>query len=175
MNTAEMEYQLIRSRRKTLSIEISRDAQIIVRAPMRLPKRDIEQFLTEKRRWIGVHLDRQRQRIAAHPEPDETTWRQWRVEAGLYFPPRVSAYARQMGVSPTAVHFSRAKTRFGSCSSKNSITFSLRLMDYPEAARDYVIVHELAHITYKNHGKDFYRFVASVLPAYRQREALLKR
>ena len=175
MNTAEMEYQLIRSRRKTLSIEINREAQIIVRAPMRLPRRDIEQFLTEKRRWIGVHLERQRQRLAAHPEPDEATWKQWREDARRYFPPRVDFYARQMGVSPTAVHFSRAKTRFGSCSGKDSITFSLRLMDYPEAARDYVIVHELAHISYKNHGKGFYRFVASVLPDYRQREELLKR
>ena len=47
-------------------------------------------------------------------------------------------------------------------------------MDYPPDARDYVIVHELAHIKHKNHGKDFYRFVASVLPDFRQREALLK-
>ena len=170
-----MEYQLIRSRRKTLSIEISREAQIIVRAPMRMPLREIERFLAEKRNWIALHLERQRQRMAAHPEPDEATWSRWRADARRYFPPRVDFYARQMGVSPTAVHFSRAKTRFGSCSGKDSITFSLRLMDYPEAARDYVIVHELAHISYKNHGKDFYRFVASVLPDYRQREALLKR
>ena len=47
-------------------------------------------------------------------------------------------------------------------------------MDYPPAARDYVVVHELAHIRYKNHGKEFYRFVASVLPDWRQRAALLK-
>lgn len=170
-----MEYQLIRSRRKTLSIEINREAQVVVRAPLRLPQREIDKFLTEKHSWICRHLERQRQRLAAHPEPDEDTWKHWRAAAGLYFPPRVAFYARQMGVSPTAIHFSRAKTRFGSCSSKNSITFSLRLMDYPEAARDYVIVHELAHIPYKNHGKDFYRFVSSVLPDYRQREALLKR
>lgn len=170
-----MEYQLIRSRRKTLSIEISREAQVVVRAPLRLPQREIDKFLAEKHSWICSHLERQRQRLAAHPEPDEATWKRWRAAAGLYFPPRVDFYARQMGVSPTAIHFSRAKTRFGSCSSKNSITFSLRLMDYPEAARDYVIVHELAHILYKNHGKDFYRFVASVLPDYRQRESLLKR
>ncbi len=169
-----MDYQLIRSRRKTLSIEITRDATILVRAPMRMPLRDIEAFLMEKQRWIALHLERQRQRLAAHPEPDEATWRRWRTEAGAYFPPRVAYYARQMGASPTALRYSRAKTRFGSCSNKNSITFSLRLMDYPEAARDYVIVHELAHIPFKNHGKEFYRLVASILPDYRQRQALLK-
>lgn len=169
-----MEYQLIRSHRRTLSIEITREAKILVRAPMRMPLRDIEAFLTEKQRWIALHLERQRRRLAAHPEPDEATWRRWRMEAENYFPPRVAYYAQLMGVSPTALRYSRAKTRFGSCSSKNSITFSLRLMDYPEAAREYVIVHELAHISYKNHGKDFYRFVGSVLPDYRQRQALLK-
>ena len=169
-----MEYQLIRSHRRTLSIEITREAKILVRAPMRMPLRDIEAFLTEKQRWIALHLERQRRRLAAHPEPDEATWRRWRMEAENYFPPRVAYYAQLMGVSPTALRYSRAKTRFGSCSSKNSITFSLRLMDYPEAAREYVIVHELAHIPYKNHGKAFYRFVGSVLPDYRQRQALLK-
>lgn len=174
MTIANMEYQLIRSRRRTLSIEISREAQIIVRAPMRLPRRDIEKFLLEKQGWIHIHLERQRQKIVAHPEPDEATWQRWKMEARAYFPPRVAFYACQMSVAPTAIHYSRAKTRFGSCSAKNSITFSLRLMDYPPDARDYVIVHELAHIKHKNHGKDFYRFVASVLPDFRQREALLK-
>ena len=168
-----MEYQLIRSRRKTMSIEISREAQVIVRAPLRLPLREIERFLGEKRRWIDLHLERQRQRNAAHPEPDEDTWRNWRIQARSELPERVAHYARLMGVTPTAVHFSRARTRFGSCSAKNSITFSLRLMDSPPASRDYVVVHELARIQYKNHGKEFYRFVASVLPDWRQRAALL--
>ena len=164
---------MIRSRRKTLSIEISRDAQIVVRAPLRLPQREIERFLSEKRSWVLTHLERQRQKNAKHPEPDEATWMCWKAEALAELPPKVAFYARRMGVCPTAVHFSRARTRFGSCSPKDSITFSLRLMDYPEAARDYVVVHELAHIRYKNHGQAFYRFVASVLPDWRQRQALL--
>lgn len=113
-----MEYQLIRSRRKTMSIEISREAQVIVRAPLRLPLREIERFLGEKRRWIDLHLERQRQRNAAHPEPDEDTWRNWRIQARSELPERVAHYAQLMGVTPTAVHFSRARTRFGSCSAK---------------------------------------------------------
>lgn len=169
-----MEYRLIRSRRKTLAIEISREAQVVVRAPLKLPRREIEGFLAEKRDWIALHLERQRQRNAAHPEPDEATWRRWREQARRELPERVAHYAPLMGVAPTAIHFSRAKTRFGSCSAKNSVTFSLRLMDYPPAARDYVVVHELAHIRYKNHGREFYRFVASVLPDWKQRAALLK-
>lgn len=168
------EYTLIRSRRRTLSIEITRDAALVVRAPLRTPQRQIDAFLAEKSDWIALHLARQRQRLAAHPEPDEDTWARWRAEAQAYIPGRVAHYAAVMGVAPTAVRYSQARTRFGSCSPKNSVTFSLRLMDYPREAVDYVVVHELAHIRYKNHGKDFYRFVASVLPDYKRREGLLK-
>lgn len=169
-----MEYRLIRSRRRTLSIEISRDAQLLVRAPLRMPQREIDRFLALKRQWIEVHLARQRGRLAAHPEPDEEKWAQLRALAQAYIPDRVAFFAQQMGLFPTAVRFSRAKTRFGSCSAKNSITFSLRLMDYPKEAVDYVIVHELAHIRHKNHGPEFYRLVAAVLPDYRARKRLLE-
>ena len=89
MTIANMEYQLIRSRRRTLSIEISREAQIIVRAPMRLPRRDIEKFLLEKQGWIHIHLERQRQKVVAHPEPDEATWQRWNCL--LYTSPTIGA------------------------------------------------------------------------------------
>lgn len=169
-----MEYKLIRSRRKTLAIEISRDARLIVRAPMRLPQQVIDSFLEQKQDWINEHLQRQMQRVAAHPEPDEAVWALWKNQAKEYIPRAVAYYSKLMGVSPTAVRFSRAKTRFGSCSSQNAITFSLRLMDYPREAIDYVVVHELAHIRHKNHSKAFYAFVASVMPDYKQRSKLLK-
>lgn len=168
------EYTLIRSRRKTLAIEITRDARLVIRVPMRVSQARIDAFLAEKSDWITTHLTRQRERLAAHPEPDEATWARWNAEARAYLPGRVSYYAGLMGVTPTAVRYSRARTRFGSCSAKNSITFSLQLMDYPKEAVDYVVVHELAHIRYKNHGKDFYRFVASVLPDYKRRERMLR-
>ena len=169
-----MNYTLIRSRRKTLAVEINRSAEVIVRAPLHLPQREIDRFLQAKQRWIASSLERQRLRCAAHPEPDEAQWARLKELALAYLPDRVAFYAGQMGVFPSAVRFSRASTRFGSCSAKNSITFSLRLLEYPPAAIDYVVVHELAHIRYKNHGRDFYRFVASVLPDYREREKLLR-
>ena len=98
-----------------------------------------------------------------------------RRRAREYLPARVEHFSRIMGLVPAAVRITAAKPRFGSCSGKNSICFSCRLMQYPDAAVDYVVVHELAHIVHKNHGKDFYRLVASVLPDYRERRALLRK
>jgi len=79
-----------------------------------------------------------------------------------------------MGVSPEGITVTGARTRFGSCSPKNRLCFSWRLMQYPEEAIDAVVVHELAHILHKNHGKQFYKAVENVLPDYRTRVKHLK-
>ena len=82
-------------------------------------------------------------------------------------------FAELMGVRPTGIRISSAKKRFGSCSPKNSISYSWQVMLYPDELVDYVIVHELAHIKHKNHGKDFYAFIASVMPDHKERRRLL--
>ena len=68
-----------------------------------------------------------------------------------------------------------ARTRFGSCSGKNRLSFSLYLMAYPETAIEYVGVHELAHIRHHDHSPAFYREVEAYLPDWRARRALLRR
>ena len=79
-----------------------------------------------------------------------------------------------MGLAPTAVKITSARTRFGSCSSKNSLCFSLYLMQYPPEAIDAVVVHELCHMRHRNHSPAFYAEVERWLPDYREREKLLK-
>ena len=89
-------------------------------------------------------------------------------------PGRVVYWAARMDVLPAGIRITAARTRWGSCSGKNSLCFSLFLMRYPMEAIDAVVVHELAHIRHKNHGPDFYRLVEGTLPDYRQRIGLLK-
>ena len=79
-----------------------------------------------------------------------------------------------MNVKPTGIKITSARKRFGSCSGKNSICFSLYLMTYPKEAVDYVVVHELAHIKYHNHSKEFYNFIERFMPDYKEREKFLK-
>ena len=97
-----------------------------------------------------------------------------RALAKEYIPKRVEYYSKVMGVTPAAVKINSAKTRFGSCSAKNSLNFSLYLMLYDKAAIDYVVVHELCHITVKNHSAEFYRLVEKYMPDYKLRKKLLK-
>ena len=167
-------YELRRSGRKTLSVEVGREGQVIVRAPLRLSQKRIEQFVTAHADWIARAQQRQRARLAAHPEPDEARQAALIRRARTELPPKVARYAREMGVQPAAVTITAARTRFGSCSAKNRICFSWRLMEYPEAAVDYVVVHELAHIVHKNHGPQFWALVERYLPDWRARRALLR-
>ena len=169
-----MEYRLIRSKRKTLSIEINRQAELVVRAPMRMPQARIEAFLQEKESWIAAHRQKMVQRMEQHPEPDAQTEQLLRRRAKELLPPLVSQYAAQMGLQPAGITITGARTRFGSCSPKNRLSFSFRLMEYPREAIEYVVVHELAHILHKNHGAAFYREIEKVLPDWKVRRELLR-
>ena len=169
-----MDYTLIRSRRKTLAIEITREARLLVRAPLGCPQRDIDRFLAEKQDWIAAHTARMQARREAHPEPSPEQEAALRRQAREVLPPLVERYAARMGVHPAGITITGARTRFGSCSPKNRLCFSFRLMEYPLPAIEYVVVHELAHIRHKNHGSEFYTLVRQYLPDYDRQIKLLK-
>ena len=169
-----MDYTLVRSRRKTLAIEVTREGNLVVRAPLRCPQKTIDSFVAGRRDWIAGALQRQTERAAAHPPLTEAEVEALRQQAKAYLPGRVALWAQRMGLAPTAVKITSARTRFGSCSSKNSLCFSLYLMQYPPEAIDAVVVHELCHMRHHDHSPAFYAEVERWLPDYRQREKLLR-
>ena len=87
---------------------------------------------------------------------------------------RVALYANIMGVTPGTVKLSEAKARWGSCSTKNNLNFAWRLIMCPLSVIDYVVVHELSHITHKNHSPAFWSRVKTVLPTYEDGQEWLK-
>ena len=87
---------------------------------------------------------------------------------------RVKYFAEEMGVIPSKVRINSARTRWGSCSGKNSINFSWMLVMSGIPTIDYVVVHELAHIKEHNHSKVFWDVVRSVLPEYEISKAGLR-
>ena len=170
------EYTLIRSDRRSLSLSIEPDGTVLVRSPRQLPQAEIDRFVASHERWIRIHRQ-QMQRRADFDKARFTDAEQIRHlirEAERILPEKTAYWAKRMGVTPTGVRITGAKTRFGSCSVRDSICYSYRLMAFPEDAIDYVVVHELAHIRHKNHSRDFYAFVARFLPDYPRREAMLR-
>ena len=168
-------YELRRSGRKTLSLEITEDCRILVRAPLRAPKPQIDAFVESHAGWIAKHLEQQRRRAAsAPPPPTEAEIAMLKDAARAILPEKTAYWSRRMGVTPTGLRITSARKRYGSCSSKNSLCFSCFLMRYPEEAIDLVVVHELCHILEKNHGPRFYALLEQYLPDYKERKKLLK-
>ena len=165
---------MIYSRRRTLSLEVTRAGEAVVRAPRGTPAGTVAAFVSAHRGWLEEHRRRRMAWLAAHPEPTAEEEARLRALAREALPRRVAHFAALMGVEPAGVRITSARTRFGSCSGRNSLCFSWRLMAYPPEAVDYVVVHELAHITVKNHSPAFYRVVERYLPDWRQRRELLK-
>lgn len=167
-------YELIRSRRRTAALEVTRDGRVLVRAPLRMPRQAIDAFVASHWEWLERHLAAQRARMAAAPPPPTPAEIDaLKARARAVLPGKVAYYSQRMGLRPAGITITAARTRYGSCSGKNRLSFSCFLMNSPEAAIDLVVVHELCHIRHKNHGPDFYALLASVLPDHRERKKLL--
>ncbi len=169
------EYEIRRSARSTMALELTREGKLLVRAPRFAPAAAIQRFVADHEAWIAAAEARLAARQAAHPEPTEEQRKAMIRRAKEILPPKVAHYAALLGVQPAGITITSARTRFGSCSAKNALSFSWRLMDYPEAAIDYVVVHELAHIRHHDHSRAFYDLIASVMPDHAKRRALLRK
>jgi len=167
-------YRVIRSSRKSLSLEIGDELEVLVRAPHRACEAYIEAFVQKNSAWLERKLVARRAFLAQHPEPSEAQMQDLMNRARELIPGRVAYFSQIMGVVPREIRYTRNRTRVGSCTGCNKISFSCRLMGYPPEVLDYVVVHELAHITHKNHGPHFWAVVASVLPNYRVLRKMLR-
>ena len=170
---AVTDFTIIRSRRRTMALQISRDGLVVVRAPQLLAEEEIYRFVAEHD-WIRRNRQKQADRESSRRalSPDEIS--ALRQQALQELPPLVERWACIMGVKPTGIKITGARTRWGSCSGRNSLCFSLYLMQYPPEVVEAVVVHELAHIRQKNHGPAFYQEVERWMPDYRQRAQRLK-
>lgn len=170
-----MEYKLIRSRRKTLGLEISK-GEVIVRAPLLCPKREIERFILSREDWIRPRLAEwraQRERAAEAPL-SEAEIGKLKKEARAFFSARCEHFAGLLGIEYSGVTVRCQKTRWGSCSRGGRLSFNCLLMLAPREVADSVVLHELCHIKHFDHSKAFYADILRVMPDYREREAWLK-
>ena len=99
---------------------------------------------------------------------------QWRAQAKAELPPRLSELAAQHGFVYNRVFIKNNVSNWGSCSSRGNINLNLRLVTLPPQLRDYVILHELCHLRYLNHGKQFHALLESVCPGHRSLEKELQ-
>ncbi len=168
-----MEYEIIYSKRKTISISVDRSL-IVVKAPIGTEEKTIKEVLQKHSGWIERQIESQKRKASLFDDLSEDDIKKIKKNARKYFKETTERYSQIMGLKYGRITITSAQKRFGSCSSQGNISFSYRLMLYPEEAREYVVVHELAHLKEMNHSKRFYKIVEAVLPDYKWRKSLLR-
>ncbi len=98
----------------------------------------------------------------------------YKTKAKMVIPSLVEKWAQKMRLYPTNITFRKTKRQWGSCSTKNTISFNTMIMKLPQHVIEYIIVHELAHIKHKHHQKAFWELVSEYLPNYKALVAELK-
>jgi predicted metal-dependent hydrolase len=216
-------YQVVRSkkRRRTMTLLITQQGTVVIRAPLRTPDSDIDQFFHSRRAWIAKKLTGSKDR-----EEAMTTPRQFIAGEELYYlgdaypleisdsngtrnplvlshgkfvlarqkvgcakqlfvkwykqrardviEERVRFWSNRFGLAHTGVTITSSWQRYGSCSAKNSLSFSWRLLMAPYPVIDYIIAHELAHIREKNHSRKFWAYLGTLMPGYETQKRWLK-
>lgn len=184
-----IDYKINRSHtRKHTYITIQKDTTVLVKTSLFTSKKRIEAFIQEKKEWI---LTKQKQ-IASEQEHhkqhyylfgnihERGTLTQsqidtlYREKAKELIPPLVTQYSALMTLYPSRISFRKNKSRWGSCSAKNALSFNINLIQTPHSFIEYVIVHELAHIAHKNHSPAFWKLVEKYLPDYKTRKNTVK-
>ncbi|MDQ5986538.1 MAG: hypothetical protein CSYNP_02268 [Syntrophus sp. SKADARSKE-3] len=112
-------------------------------------------------------------RVRRHGKALIRAWYEGKAKA--YFPDRVEEFSRMWGLRPEGLRISNAASRWGSCSPRNVLSLTWRLMMAPPSVIDYVIIHELAHIREKNHGRSFWALVAKMMPEHETHRGWLRK
>lgn len=210
--------RIIRTKRKSIALQITDEGVLIVKAPTDVDDRTIEKVILKHKSWIKKkmeYVERRDPRFSkrefvngesflylgryykleivegqkeplkledrfylsknALPYAKEVFINWYKEKAYEKISERVDWYARMVGFKYNRVNITDAEKRWGSCSSKGNLNFSWRLIMAPLRVVDYVVVHELAHLEIRNHSKDFWIKVKTIMPDYKEYEEWLKK
>jgi len=217
-----LDFHLIRSkrRRKTISLHIKEGGNIVIHAPHQASKREIEEFIRERKTWVVEKLAEEKERRKelqkafvpgekflylgewypleidgsdnnelplklsfgnfvlnrGRVEEARNLFVEWyKREAKEKIEGRVRYYSDRFHLFPKGTRITGAKSRWGSCSRDNRLSFSWRIIMAPLRIIDYILVHELVHIKEKNHSRNFWAALENILPDYRERRIWLRK
>lgn len=160
------------ARAKKLSIKVRSDGSVLATVPRWTSIRQAQSFVESHKEWIQRSLEK------------ITPWlrklttneiQELKRAAKNHLPNRTHALAKQHGIQVKWVTVRHQKTRWGSCSGRNSISLNCELMRVSEDLRDYVILHELAHVLHKDHSHRFWDFLESICPWSKKLDKQLKK
>lgn len=163
-------YILIKSRIKNMYIHI-KDGNVIVKAPNRLKEKYIYDFVNRKAKWIYEKVKESK----TNPKIQEKIEQEDMERLSKIVEESVRKYSITLGVAPKKVRIKDIKYAWGSCSSKRNISINMHLAKKEEKVIEYVVLHEMCHLVYMNHSKDFWNLVEKHMPRYKEYKKMLSR
>lgn len=177
----EIPYEILYSRRKTISLEVTAKGQVKLRLPLGCHRQEGIRFLEQRTEWLLQALQKMQKRQelllrqqAQVPQITPEQVSRLRLRAKEELTAKADLFAAKMGVTYAKLTVKDQKTRWGSCSARGNLNFNWRIILAPEPVTDYVVIHELAHRIHMNHSEAFYRTVEAVMPDYREQVRWLK-
>lgn len=173
----KFEYIIKKSRRTTISVQITPDQKLLVKAPAYTSIKEVEEFLREKRDWIIKQINRTKvtsQQAAQMGILSDKELRKLKRDAKKIIPERVEYYAKLSGITYNRIFIRLQKSRWGSCSIEGNLNFNALLALMPLEVLDSVVVHELCHRRHMDHSKAFYDEVLKIFPDYKKWDKWLK-
>lgn len=169
-----LSYEVIRSGRKTMAIQVKRDGSVVVRCPVWAGEREIQAFVEAHRQWIRKHQQEVLERLEHRQVYTREQAEAYRNHARWLMAQKTWKWAQKMQVTYGKITIRQQATRWGSCSARGNLNYNWKLALLPEELVDYVVVHELAHRREMNHSPRFWKIVEEQIPDYRERRKRLR-
>ncbi len=187
-----LSYSILTNKRlKHLSIHIHPKRGVIVKNPG-FSQEKVHALVKGKAHWIASKLTVMENRLWLKPlfeEEGKTLYlgeaillhvnqnpeQFYKEKTPLHVNELVKKWAFIMGVTPKSITFRKTKRRWGSCSHKAELSFTLSLAQLPCEVMEYIVIHELAHILHPHHQRAFWACVAEYMPEYKIQEMAIKR
>ena len=176
LNKRKIEYTLkVSKRSKKLRLAVYLDGNFVVTIPKNIPIYTAEQFILRKSNWVLEKLalsDLTKPNVVEYTHAD---YLRYKEQAMTLVKEKLSEFNKVYGFKFNKVTIKNQKTCWGSCSKKGNLNFNYKIALLPEKMADYIIVHELCHLSQLNHSYEFWNLVAKTIPDYQHIRKELKR
>ena len=152
---------------KRITLRVSPRTGVTVSMPWFVPYKTGLELFFKKKDWVLETIDRQRNKMVDRPILSPEAIEAMRKEAKRILPARLAELAKKYSFEYNQVRIKNNVSNWGSCSSLKNINLNLRLVTLPAELQDYVMLHELCHLKYLNHGPEFHALLESVCPGHR--------
>lgn len=166
-NSETISYEIIRSKIKNLYIYV-KEGKVTVKAPTKMKDKLIQEFVNKKAKWIYNSLKKENDKKEEHIEEEDI--QKLKIIVKKY----IEKYTKLLKETPNKVRIRDIKYAWGSCSSNRNITINQKLANKKEEITEYVVLHEMCHLKYMNHSKDFWNLLENHMPEYKKYRKILK-